>query len=90
MAFLKGREIVFKALENVTFLKPKKIEESEQSEQSSSDDKYTSIKLDNDVNTSSNASNKCFSSDLDISLFNLRKEQDLKYEFLKKCFKDYQ
>ena len=90
MAFLKGREIVFKALENVIFLKPKKIEESEQSGQSSSDDKYTSIKLDNDVNTSSNALNKSFSSDLDISLFNLKKEQDLKYELLKKCFKDYQ
>ena len=65
MALLKGIEMVFKAFESGIFLKPKKLE---QSEQSSSDDKYTSLKLDN-----------VFSSDLDIPLFTPKKEHDLKY-----------
>ena len=46
MAFLKGSEMVFKAFESGIFLKP------EQSDQSTNNDKYTSL----DMNTSSNAS----------------------------------
>ena len=60
MAPLKGREMVFKAFESRIFLKS---EESEQSDQSSSYDKYTSLKLDNDLNTSGNKSHTSFSSD---------------------------
>ena len=74
MTLLKGREMVFKAFESRIFLKPKKLEQSEQSNQSSSDDKYTSLKLDNDLNTSSND----FSSDLDIPLFTPKNETGLK------------
>ena len=66
MALLKGREMS----ESGIFLKP---EQSEQSDQSSSDDKYTSSKLDNDLNTSSNASNNSFSSNSDIPLFTPKK-----------------
>ena len=65
MALLKGREMS----ESGIFLKP---EQSEQSDQSSSDDKYTSLKLD-DLNTSSNASNNSFSSDSNIPLFTPKK-----------------
>ena len=64
-AFLKGREMGFEVFEIGKFSKPKKLEQSEQSNQAISDDKYTSLKLDNDLNTSSND----FSSDLDIPLF---------------------
>ena len=74
MTLLKGREMVFKAFENGIFLKPKKLQQSEQSNQSSSDDKYTSLKLDNDLNTSSND----FSSDLDIPLFTPKNGTGLK------------
>ena len=52
MPLLKGRETVFKAFESKIFLlKPVKLKQSEQSNQSNSDDKYTSLKLDNDLNT---------------------------------------
>ena len=74
MTLLKGREMVFKAFESGIFLKPKKLQQSEQSNQSSSDDKYTSLKLDNDLNTSSND----FSSDLDIPLFTPKNGTGLK------------
>ena len=46
--------MVFKAFENGIFLKPqqsKESEQSDQSDQSSTDDKYTLLKLDNDLNT---------------------------------------
>ena len=67
MALLKGREMVFKAFESRIFLKP------EQSEQSSSDDKYTSLKLYDNLNTSDNASNNSFSNDSDVPLFTPKK-----------------
>ena len=75
MALLKGREMVFKAVESGTFLKP---EQLEQSEQSSSDDKYTSLKWNNDLNTSSNELYTSFSSDSDIPLFTPKKVKWLK------------
>ena len=72
MALLKGREMS----ESGIFLKP---EQSEQSDQSSSDDKYTSLKLD-DLNTSSNASNNSFSSDSKHPIiYTKKKEQELQY-----------
>ena len=74
---LKGRKMVFKAFESGIFLKPEKLKQSEQSEQSnqsSSNDKYTSLKLDNDLNTL----NKSFSSNSDISLFTPKKRKGLK------------
>ena len=64
MALLKGRKMVFKTFKSGIFLKP---EESEQSDQSSSVDKYTSLKLNNDLNTSG-----------DTSLFTREKETGLK------------
>ena len=67
MALLKGREMVFKAFESGIFLKP------EQSEQSSSNDKYTSLKLYDNLNTSNNASNNSFSNDSDVPLFTPKK-----------------
>ena len=74
MTLLKGREMVFKDFESGIFLKSKKLQQSEQSNQSSSDDKYTSLKLGNDLNTSSND----FSSDLDIPLFTPKNGTGLK------------
>ena len=50
--------MVFKAFESGVFSRleqSEQVEQSEQSEQSSSDDKYISLKLNNDLNTSSNA-----------------------------------
>ena len=57
MALLKGREMVFKGFASGIS------EPSEQSDQSSSDDKCTSLKLNNGLNTSSSASNNSFPSD---------------------------
>ena len=56
MTLLETKEMTFKVFENGIFLKPKKLRRSEQS---SSDDKYTSLKSDNNLNTSSHS----FSSD---------------------------
>ena len=69
--------MVFKAFESEIFLKPEKLEQSGQSEswnQSSSDYKYTSLKLDNDSHTWGNR----FSNDSDISLFTPKKGTGLK------------
>ena len=66
MALLDGREMVFKAFESGIISKLK------QSEQSSSDDKYTSQKLNNDLITSSNTSN-----DSDIPLFTPKKKKQV-------------
>ena len=74
MALLKGREMVFKAFESGIFSKLKKLK---QSEQSRSDDKHTSSKLNSDLITSSNAPHINFPIDSDISLFT--KEEDSKY-----------
>ena len=80
MALLKGREMVFKALENGIF---SKLKESEQSEQSSDDVKHNSYKLSkklkdvslenisSDLNDTNNAGNKLFTP--------IKKEQGLKY-----------
>ena len=80
MALLKGREMVFKALENGIF---SKIKELEQSEQSSDDVKYNSYKLSkklkdislenisSDLNDTDNTGNKLFTP--------IKKEHDLKY-----------
>ena len=46
--------MVFKAFESAIFLKPKKLKQSEQSNQWSYNDKYTSLKTDNNLNKSSN------------------------------------
>ena len=54
MIHLKGKEIMFKVFENGIF---SRLEQSKQSEQSRSDDKYTSSKLNNDLIISSNVSN---------------------------------
>ena len=81
MELLKGREMVFKAFFKI-FLKleqSKQSEKSKQSEQSTNIDKYTPLKLNNDLNTLSNASHTTFSRDSDIPLFTPKKEQDLKY-----------
>ena len=54
MVLLKGRETVFKAFGSEIFLKfgqSKYSEQSDQSDLSSSDDKYTSLKLYNYLNT---------------------------------------
>ena len=56
MTLLETKEMTFKVFENGIFLKPKELRRSEQS---SSDDKYTSLKSDNNLNTSSHS----FSSD---------------------------
>ena len=74
MTLLKGTELVYKPFRNGIFLKTKKVQQLEQSEQSSSDDKYTSLKLDSDLNTSSVSS----SSDSDIFLFTTKKGIGLK------------
>ena len=63
MTLLKGREMVFKELESGVFSR------LEQSDQSSSDDKYASLKLDNDLNISNNASRNSFPSDIENQLF---------------------
>ena len=63
MTLLKGRETVFKELESGAFSR------LEQSDQSSSDDKYASLKLDNDLNISNNASRNSFPSDIENQLF---------------------
>ena len=66
MILLKEREMVFKAFESGIFLKPeqsKQSKQSDQSDQSSSNDKYTSLKLDNYLNTSSNVLHNSFPSD---------------------------
>ena len=78
MALLKGREMVFKALENGIF---SKLKESEQSEQSSDDVKHNSYKLgkklkdvsleNSDLNDTNNTGNKLFTP--------IKKEQGLKY-----------
>ena len=74
MTLLKGTELVYRPFRNGIFLKTKKVQQLEQSEQWSSDDKYTSLKLDNDLNTSSVSS----SSDSDILLFTTKKGIGLK------------
>ena len=74
MTLLKGTELVYRSFRNGIFLKTKKVQQLEQSEQWSSDDKYTSLKLDNDLNTSSVSS----SSDSDILLFTTKKGIGLK------------
>ena len=61
--------MVSKTFENGLFSWLKLSKQSEQSDQSSSDDKYASLKLDNDLNTSSNASSSSFSSDKENQLF---------------------
>ena len=66
MTLLKAREMAFKAFESGVF---SRLEQSEQSDQSTNHDKYTSLKLDNDLNTSSNALNNSFSSDIQNQLF---------------------
>ena len=58
MAILKGIEMVFKAFESRIF---SRLKQSEQSEQPISDDKYTLIKLDDNLSTSNNASHISFS-----------------------------
>ena len=63
MTLLKGRETVFKEIESGVFSR------LEQSDQSSSDDKYASLKLDNDLNISNNASRNSFPSDIENQLF---------------------
>ena len=63
MTLLKGRETVFKELESGAFSR------LEQSDQSSSDDKYASLKLDNDLNISNNASRNSFPSYIENQLF---------------------
>ena len=62
MTLLEGRKMVFKAFESGVF---SRLEQSEQSDQSSSDDKYISLKLDNDLSTSSNASSNSSSNDIE-------------------------
>ena len=74
MTLLKGTKLVYRPFRNGIFLKTKKVQQLEQSEQWSSDDKYTSLKLDNDLNTSSVSS----SSDSDILLFTTKKGIGLK------------
>ena len=74
MTLLKGTELVYRPFRNGIILKTKKVQQLEQSEQWSSDDKYTSLKLDNDLNTSSVSS----SSDSDILLFTTKKGIGLK------------
>ena len=54
------------------------LEQPEQSRKSSSDNKYTSLKLDHDLSSSSNASHTTFSSHSDISLFTPKKETETK------------
>ena len=63
MTLLKERETVFKELESGVFSR------LEQSDQSSSDDKYASLKLDNDLNISNNASWNSSPSDIENQLF---------------------
>ena len=75
MVFLKGRGMLLKAFKSGIFSRLK------QSEQSSSDNKNTSLKLDNDLNTSSNMLHSSFSSGSDIPLFTPKKEQDLNINF---------
>ena len=53
--------MVFKAFESGLL---SELKQSEQSEQLSSDDKYTSLKLNNDLITSSKISSNRFSSDI--------------------------
>ena len=68
MALPNGEENIFKAFQSEIYLNPEKLEQAEQLEQSSqsrSDNKYSSLKLDNDLNTSSNT----FLGNLDIPLF---------------------
>ena len=65
MTLLKGTELVYRPFRNGIFLKTKKVQQLEQSEQWSSDDKYTSLKLDNNLSTSNIASHISFSSDSD-------------------------
>ena len=57
--------MVFKAFASGIFSRLKQSHQSEQSEQSISDDKYTSLKLDNNLSTSNNASHISLSSDSD-------------------------
>ena len=70
IAFLKGREIVFKAFENAIFSKLKdNSKQSEQSEQLINYNAYISLKSDNDSNTSNDTSFNNLSSDSDALLF---------------------
>ena len=73
MTLVKGREIVFKAFKRRIFSQLEQSEQSEESKQSSSNDKYTSPKLNNDLitssNTSSNTLNSSFSRDIENQLF---------------------
>ena len=60
--------MVFKAFQSGISLNPENLGEAQQSEQSNqsrSDNKYSSLKLENDLNTSINT----FLGDLDIPLF---------------------
>ena len=63
MALLKGREMVFKGFASGISEPSEQSEQLEQSDQSSSDDKCTSLKLNNGLNASSSASNNSFPSD---------------------------
>ena len=80
LKLIKGREMPFKAFKIKIFLKSEELKQWEQWEQldqsnkSSSDDKYTSLNLDNNLNISS----KSFSSDWDSSLFTSKKGIELK------------
>ena len=73
MTLVKGREIVFKAFKRRIFSQLEQSEQSEESKQSSSNYKYTSPKLNNDLitssNTSSNTLNSSFSRDIENQLF---------------------
>ena len=76
MVLLKGREIVFKSFKSGIFLKLKQseqLEQSKQSEKSSSDHRYTSSKSNNNLITLSKAS-----SDSDILLYTPEKVTGLK------------
>ena len=83
MTLVKGREIVFKAFKRRIFSQLEQSEQSEESKQSSSNYKYTSPKLNNDLitssNTSSNTLNSSFSRDIENQLFTpvkKKKEQE--------------
>ena len=81
--------MVFQTFENGIFLKPRQSKQSEQldqSDQSSSDDKYTSLKLDNDLNTSFLYQILIFQAIQTFQQLHHKKEKEFKYYFLNKCF----
>ena len=75
MTLLETKEMTFKVFENAIFLKPKKLIRSEQSR---SDDKYTSLKSDNNLNTQFFNTVTVFQAIKIINHINQRKEKDLK------------